>query len=82
MVRAVCLLSLVFACSASAAEARVTVSSVKDPVRQIEAGARLRVQYVARNTGKATRARVALVRGRTVIALTTDGYRGSRRPGR
>jgi hypothetical protein len=70
MVRGLCVLVLVLACSASAAEARVTVSAVKDPVRQVQAGARLRVEYVVRNTGTAATARVALVRGRTVIALT------------
>lgn len=70
MLRGLCVLVLVLACSASAAEARVTVSSVKDPVRQIQAGARLRVEYVVRNTGTAATARAALVRGRTVIALT------------
>jgi hypothetical protein len=57
-------LVLVLACSAPAAEARVTVSAVKDPVRQVQAGARLRVEYVVRNTGRATTARIALVRGR------------------
>ena len=75
MLRRVCVLLLVLACSATTAEARgLTVSTVKDPVRQIQTGARLRVEYSVRNTGtataKASTARVALVRGRTVIALT------------
>lgn len=74
MLRGLCVTALVFACSASAADARVTVA-VKDPVAHVEAGARLRVQYTVRNpartTAKAATAKVALVRGRTVIALTT-----------
>lgn len=75
MLRRVCVLSLVFACSAGTAQARgLTVSAVKDPVPQIQTGARLRVDFSVRNTGpgtaKASTARVALVRGRSVIALT------------
>ena len=62
MLRGLLVLTLVFACLAPAADARVSISSVKDPVRQIQAGARLRVEFVVRNTGKAATARIALVR--------------------
>jgi hypothetical protein len=80
MLRGFCVAALVLACSAPAAEARVTVSAVKDPVRQIQAGKRLRVAYSVRNAGRSTakpsRSRVALVRGRRVITLTNGRVPG------
>ena len=76
MLRSTVVLVLIFAWSATAADARgLAVSAVRDPVRQIQAGARLRVEYSVRDpertTGKRRRPRgPRWCSGRTVIALT------------